>query len=243
MRKELSVTIGYIDHSTNDIIVDAVLTDTGRNFISRNDGSFAIHKFAFSDDEVNYGIIPKYGRTVGKEKIEKNTPIFQALTVGAQAQKYKLTTISNPYLIRLPVLSLTGIGSSSNVISMGFRTSDQRTQLIRVEQTIQDESSIPVDLVDSIFMIEVSNLFLQVAGNRPENVDSQQRASYIVNSSSENSQKGAIVQFTISLKSITDALFTVYGSTSDKTVISTYVRVTGLVSGAVKEFTVNINKG
>jgi len=145
-------------------------------------------------------------------------------------------------LIRLPVLSLTGIGNSTDIVTMGFRTSDQRTQLVRVEQSIQDESSIPIDLVDSTFMIEVSNLFLEIRG-RPENVDSQQRASYIVNSSSENTQKGAILQFTISLKSITDALFTVYGTTSDKTVISTYVKVTGLVSGAVKEFTVNINKG
>lgn len=168
--------------------------------------------------------------------------MFQALTTAAQAQKFKLVTVSNPFLIRLPALSLTGVGSSTNVVTMGFRTSDQRSQLIRVEQTIQNESSIPVDLVDSTFMIEVSNLFLQVVGNRPENVDAQQRAMYIVNSSSENTQGGAIVQFTVSLKSITDALFTTYGTTSDKTVISTYVKVTGLVSGAVKEFTVNINK-
>lgn len=234
--------MGFLNHSTNDIILDVVLTDTGRNFLSKNDGSFSIHKFAFGDDEVNYQIIEKYGRTVGKEKIEKNTPIFQSLTNASQALKYKLITVSNPYLIRLPTLSLTGVGSTTDVVNLGFRTSDQRSQLIRVEQTIQDESSIPVDLVDSTFLVEVSNIFLQLVGNKPENIDVYQRASYIVNSSSENSQKGAILQFTLSLKSITDALFTVYGTTSDKTVIRTYVRVSGLVSGAVKEFSVNINK-
>ena len=64
--------MGYLDHSTNNIIVDAVLTDIGREFLARNDGSFSIVKFALGDDEVDYTMIEKFGRTVGKEKIEKN---------------------------------------------------------------------------------------------------------------------------------------------------------------------------
>ena len=63
--------MGFLDHSTNNIIIDAVLTDTGRAFLARNDGSFSIVKFAFGDDEVDYSIIQKFGRTVGKEKISK----------------------------------------------------------------------------------------------------------------------------------------------------------------------------
>ena len=62
--------MGYLDHSTNNIIVDAVLTDIGREFLARNDGSFSIVKFAMGDDEVDYTMIRKFGRTVGKEKIE-----------------------------------------------------------------------------------------------------------------------------------------------------------------------------
>ena len=73
--------MGFLDNSTNNLILDAVLTDVGRQFLARNDGSFSIHKFALGDDEVNYGIVTKYGRTVGAEKIEKNTPIFEALTL------------------------------------------------------------------------------------------------------------------------------------------------------------------
>ena len=65
--------MGYLDHSTNNIIVDAVLTDIGREFLARNDGSFSIVKFALGDDEVDYTMIEKFGRTVGKEKIEKTT--------------------------------------------------------------------------------------------------------------------------------------------------------------------------
>ena len=64
--------MGFLDHSTNNIIVDAVLTDTGRRTLAKNDGSFVISKFAFGDDEVDYAIIKKFGVTVGKEKISSN---------------------------------------------------------------------------------------------------------------------------------------------------------------------------
>ena len=74
--------MGLLDQSTNNVILDAVLTDVGRELLARNDGSFNIVKFAFSDDEVDYTIIQKYGRTVGKEKIIKNTPVLEALTNG-----------------------------------------------------------------------------------------------------------------------------------------------------------------
>ena len=64
--------MGFLDHSTNNIIVDAVLTDTGRRLLAANDQSFQIMQFALSDEEVDYGIIKKFGRNVGQEKIEKN---------------------------------------------------------------------------------------------------------------------------------------------------------------------------
>ena len=34
--------MGFLDHSTNNIIVDAVLTDIGRQKLAANDGSFQI---------------------------------------------------------------------------------------------------------------------------------------------------------------------------------------------------------
>ena len=113
--------MGWLNHSSNNIILDAVLTDKGREAISRNDGSFAIVKFAAGDDDVDYTIIEKFGRTVGKEKIEKNTPVFEALTNQTQALKHRMISNSNPNLIRLPTLSLTGEGvnSASTSVSMG----------------------------------------------------------------------------------------------------------------------------
>ena len=70
--------MGWLDHSTNNIILDAVLTDYGRQQLAFANSSFNITHYALGDDEVDYKIIKKYGRAVGKEKIEKNTPIFEA---------------------------------------------------------------------------------------------------------------------------------------------------------------------
>lgn len=39
-----------------DIIVDAVLTDVGREFLARNDGSFEIVRYTFADDEIDYSL-------------------------------------------------------------------------------------------------------------------------------------------------------------------------------------------
>jgi len=236
--------MGFLDHSSNNIILDAVLTDVGRQFLARNDGSFSIHKFALGDDEVNYNVIAKYGRTVGKEKIEKNTPIFEALTNQQHAQKYRLVSVSNPNLLRLPTLSLSGdanVDGSNNIVTLG--RNQQKTATVTIEQTIRNETTIDVELRDQTFVVEVPNLFMQVLRQTPENIDGQQRATYILTRSpAENAFGGSSAQFTLSVKSITDALFTVYGTTANKAKIKAYVKVTGVQSGAVKEFAVVVDK-
>lgn len=236
--------MGFLDHSTNNIIVDAVLTDVGRQFIAKNNGSFSLHKFALGDDEVNYGVIAKYGRTVGKEKIEKNTPVFEALTNQAHAQKYKLVSVSNPSLLRLPSMSLSGdsnVDSSTGVVTLG--RNQQKTASVVVEQTIVNETTIDVELRDQTFIVEVPNLFVQLLRQTPVNIDGQQRATYLLTRSpAENTFGGSSVQFTLSVKSLTDTLFTVYGTTANKSRIKAYVKVTGVQSGAVKDITIIIDK-
>lgn len=232
--------MGFLDHATNNIILDAVLTDVGRQFLARNDGSFSIHKFALGDDEVDYNIIEKYGRSSGKEKIEKNTPIFEALTKQSQAQKYKLISISNPNLIRLPSISLTS-GQVTNSDYILLKRNSDKSRSVTLEQVIVNEAVIDVELRDQTFIIELSNMFLQIQRNTPDNIDGNQRAQYILTRDPDvNSYNGSKLTFTLTLRSLTDAMFTVYGTTGDKTVIYTYVRVTGVQSGAVKEFRVNI---
>lgn len=236
--------MGFLQHDTNNIILDAVLTDTGRQFLAKNDGSFSIVKFALGDDEVDYTIIRKFGRTVGKEKVEKNTPVFEAQTNASLALKNRLISVSNPNLIRLPTLTLSGEGldTTGTVISMGNTT--LKTRSLTVSQVISNEDTIDVELRDQIFVVELDNKFLQITSQTPDNVDGTQRASFLLQrDSTETSLGGSKLTFTLSVKTITDAMFTVYGTTSNKTLIRTYVKVSGLQSGAVKEFEIQITKG
>jgi len=238
--------MGFLDHSTNNIIVDAVLTDTGRKFLARNDGSFSVVKFALADDEINYDIIKQFGRTVGKEKIEKNTPVFEAFTNDNLGQKYRMVSISNDNLIRLPTFSVTsdssGTGTAgATTVALGRNTTKSAT--ISLTQTITNESSIDVELRDQAFIVKVPNLFYQIAGTTPDNIDNQQIATYILTrDAGETSVGGSKLTFTIQVKSLTDEHFTVYGLSSDKTLIRRYVTITGVQSGAVFAVEVQVDK-
>jgi len=236
--------MGFLDHSTNNIIIDAVLTDTGRAFLARNDGSFSIVKFALGDDEVDYSIIEKFGRTVGKEKIEKNTPVFEAQTNGNLALKHKIISISNPTLVRLPGFTLVGDGldSTGSVLSM-TRSGNGSTRTLSLSQDIQSESVIDVELRDQAFIVKVPHRFLQIRGTTPDNVDSDSVATYIITrDSSVTSIGGSKLSLEVETKSITDSQFLVYGNAGDKNTISSVISVTGIQSGAVKEFNVQITK-
>ena len=53
--------MGFLDHSTNNIIIDAVLTDYGRRLLAENQGAFKIAFFSLGDDEIDYTTIKKFG--------------------------------------------------------------------------------------------------------------------------------------------------------------------------------------
>jgi hypothetical protein len=235
--------MGFLDHSSSNIIVDAVLTDVGRQFLARNDGSFSIVKFAFADDEVDYTIIEKFGRVIGKEKIEKNTPVFEAQTNAGLALKYKNVSVSNPNLVRMPNISLTAGSSSttSNLLSMKLNSVDS-TKFVTFTQQITGEPTIDVDLRDQEFMVKIPNMFLQIAGATPGYVDRDGIAYYtIVRNPTTTAAGGSIVGFTLALKSITSTQFLIYGLSTDKTIINAVGSVTGLQSGAVSDFVISIS--
>lgn len=228
----------FIDSSGN-IIIDAVLTDVGRKLLSNNDGSFTIAKFACGDDEINYEIIKKYGKTIGGQKIEVNTPVFEGLTNSSQAQKYKLVSVLNQNLLRIPSISLTSSDINSDILTIGR---NKKSTSIRISQIIQEDNTIENDFVDRVFSIEMSNMFLEIPGFAPS-VDSSQKARYkLVALQTKNRFLGSELEFSIRTKTITDANFQVYGNFSNKNIITTIIKITGLNSGAVKEFKVNIDK-
>lgn len=236
--------MGYLDHSTNNIIVDAVLTDIGREFLARNDGSFSIVKFALGDDEVDYTTIRKFGRTVGKEKIEKNTPVFEAQTNANLALKYRAVSVSNPNLVRVPQVTLTsdGLDSTGNLITM-TRTGTAASRSVTLTQTITGESLIDPELRDQAYIVKMVNQFLTLTGFTPDSIDKDGVATYVLlRAPGETSAGGSTITLPLAVRSLTDTQFTVYGNSSDKTIITSVVNVSGLQSGAVKEFEVQISK-
>lgn len=96
--------MAFLDNS-GDIILDAVLTDTGRYRLAKGDGSFRIAKFALADDEIDYGLYDT--DLVGREDLEiLSTPIFEAFTDNSTGLKSKLLSVPRNDLLYLPVIKL-----------------------------------------------------------------------------------------------------------------------------------------
>ena len=231
--------MGYLDNSTTNIILDAVLTDQGRKFLSRNDGSFNITKFAVGDDDIDYSVIKNFGRIIGKEKIEKNTPVLEALTNENVAQKYKLIYLTNQNLFKLPKLSLKMGGTTSGRVDLKTSsTSDNHADLIFGQSLVGQ--TFEVELVDQNYVIYMNNRFLQITQDEPVGIDRYQIARYFLPRDGGNVTQGSRISFTLRSKTITNTLWETYGKTQDKNVIITHVRVQGVNTGITKEFEVQI---
>ena len=99
--------MGFLDNS-GDIILDAVLTDTGRKRLARGDGSFKVSKFALGDEEINYGLYNK-AHASGSAFYDLEilqTPVLEAFTNNTSTMKSKLITISRTNILYLPVVKL-----------------------------------------------------------------------------------------------------------------------------------------
>ena len=102
--------MSFLDNS-GDIILDAVLTDTGRFRLSKGDGSFKIAKFALGDDEINYGSYDK-NNTSGSAYYDLNilqTPVLEAFTNNTSAMKSQLISIPRTDLLYLPILKVNEV--------------------------------------------------------------------------------------------------------------------------------------
>lgn len=235
--------MGFLDHSSNNVIIDAVLTDLGRQALSANDGSFSIAKFAFGDDEVDYGLIQKFGRTVGKEKIIKNTPVLEGQTVGTLALSNKLISLADQGLTRVPLLDMTGTGLNTDGTVPVLSIVKGNTRQITLEQTITNEDSIPVQLRDRSFFVQADSRFITVNNTPYSFIDTNNIGQLTVTANnSSNTQGGAVITLTFVAKQVTDSQFTIFGNVSDKTTIVTTVKIIGLQSAQVTPIQIQISK-
>ena len=85
--------MAFLDNS-GDIILDAVLTDAGRQRMAR--GEFKIVKFAFCDEEINYTTYNgnhESGSAFADLEIMQ-TPILESFTNNTSLMKTKLISIN-----------------------------------------------------------------------------------------------------------------------------------------------------
>lgn len=98
--------MGYIGNS-GGVVVDAILTTRGREYLSRGRNEFNITHFALGDDEIDYSLwntdhplgTNYYGIVI------ENMPITEAVPDPTQNLKYKLVTLPRR-TVRIPKVSV-----------------------------------------------------------------------------------------------------------------------------------------
>lgn len=127
--------MAFLDNS-GDIILDAVLTDTGRRRLARGDGSFKIAKFALGDGEINYRLYDP-GHASGSAYYDLEilqTPVLEAFTDPEASMHHRLVTLTRNDVLHMPVLQLferTDFGS--------VRHSDTNAFLIAVDSETETD--------------------------------------------------------------------------------------------------------
>lgn len=249
--------MGFLNHSTNNIIIDAVLTERGRELLARNDGSFNIDSFVFGDDEVDYSIIKKYGLTIGKEKIEKNTPVFEANPNENIAIKHPLISFPNPLtrLTQIPTLKWSNRSTSESKVDLfDTRSSDTDTSNAGVTKKIIIKNSITgtveglldENITDSLVFVKVHGSLLKLASEEIEDTDINGIDTYsIATDTAEDAEWNNQIQadFTVYSNGVVSASdFERFASISDANKINTSIQVIGASSGATLVIPVTISK-
>ncbi|MBP02895.1 MAG: hypothetical protein CMM25_08815 [Rhodospirillaceae bacterium] len=125
--------MAFLDNS-GDIILDAVLTDTGRRRLARGDGSFRIAKFALGDDEINYRLY-NAAHASGSAYYDLEvlqTPILEGFTDPEASMHHRLVTLTRNDVLYMPILQLFESGDLGSV-----RDSTTNSYLIAVDSATQ----------------------------------------------------------------------------------------------------------
>jgi len=179
--------MAMLDNS-GDIILDAVITDTGRMRLAKGDGSFKIVKFALADDEIDYSLYDS-NHPSGSAYFDLQilqTPVFEAFTNNIASMNSKLLSISRSNLLYLPVVKINQVFNKAHafhadgtfVVAVDDSTEDAFPNttgvipgsrlnggtIIRVDQGL-DTTEIPpnftldADLVEVQYILSIDNRF------------------------------------------------------------------------------------
>jgi hypothetical protein len=224
-----------------DIIIDAVLTDIGRQKLARNDGSFRIVAYTFCDDEIDYSLFnPTTGSSFADEQI-LNLPVFEANVNEKLAGNYPLITITNPNLKYLPVLA-----SDFSTITVGEEAGQSAGVVVRFfQQTNQNARIVPVEIQDSGFVIEVPNDLLYIENQTPTDTTPYGTSIYVIQRDAAliQASQGSQVTFKIRPQSLTNTVWSTLGQgVAPKRTITTKIKCRGINSGLNSVVTVIINE-
>ena len=129
--------MAFLDNS-GDIILDAVLTDTGRMRLAQGNGSFKISKFALGDDEINYALYDK-NHSSGSAYFDlqvMQTPVLEAFTNNTSNLKTKLLSISRTNILFMPVLKINdNIDTEGDGPDGGFKQDGPSQTFKRIDDT------------------------------------------------------------------------------------------------------------
>ena len=128
--------MAFLDNS-GDIILDAVLTDTGRYRMAR--GDFKITKFALGDDEVDYALFNRNhpsGSSYYDLEVLK-TPVLEAFTNNTSLMKSKLLTISRTDILHLPILKLSDGGYANAHYKQTRMNEDLNMYVVTVDKNTE----------------------------------------------------------------------------------------------------------
>ena len=231
--------MGFLDHSTNNIILDAVLTDEGRRLLSANQGDFRVAYFSLADDEVDYSLITKFGRAIGKEKIMKNTPIFEAQTNGTIALKNRLLTLNDATIDRLPTMTAQVNGTSAVRLSRLNSNINPSSQTVSVRQRMVNGGRIPPGAFDTSVVVILPDRFVKPAGNKQVFAMDQitRMASY------EYTMDDTELDFVVQVSNgLDDEMFDAFGDQGNKDQISSIITIVGNQTGFRKDIPVTITK-
>lgn len=125
--------MAFLDNS-GDIILDAVLTDTGRLRLAKGDGTFTIVKFALGDDEIDYRLYDTNVKTAAAALTVLQTPILEAFANNRASMKSTLLSIARDNLLYLPIIRLNENGSSAL-----FGSGTAARYIVAVDKTTVDD--------------------------------------------------------------------------------------------------------
>ena len=174
---------------------------------------------------------------MGKERITKNTPIFEAQTSSQRALKHRLITLPDPLVSKIPLLSLHATSETvTNNIASFTAVPLVNDITFTFKQKLGTNGTIPVGLADMTYTILLNDRFLVCNGQALQTEPNTRIRSY---SKVATGNQGSQLDVTVTRKTVDATTYTQFGNLN---VITTVLTVIGDQSGLRNDVTIQLTK-